>query len=188
MAEKKPLRYKVNGDIACVLTNKDELFLISSSDVDLLSCSWSLSKAGYLYGGYPKRVLLHKLISKRMGFKPILESDHINRTPLDCRRTNLRPATSRLNKLNRLWSKANTSGVYGVRKHKVSGWIAAIGPIQKWFADINEAALYRQRLLEQEIAKEIEIAKKLNDPSLDLESQGTYTALTPADEAPLKTP
>lgn len=75
---------------------------------------WSLGGAGYaqrtVQGGgarqgqqRPKTIVqaLHRAIAERMGIGDAPMIDHRNRDPLDCRRSNLRPADPVLNARNR---------------------------------------------------------------------------------------
>jgi hypothetical protein len=76
----------------------------------------------------------------------VVEIDHINHDGLDCRRSNLRPATTQQNQANRGPQRNNTSGFKGVRwssqgrtwqaQIKVSGRVRYLGR----FADPKTAA------------------------------------------------
>lgn len=166
MAIKKPVKHVVCGDTIYAHTRKGELFLLSLVDRDLLTNSWLINAVGYLVSGYPKARCMHKVIGERMGIPVSIEIDHKNRIKTDVRRNNLRPATSRLNKLNRVSDKRNTSGIYGVHRDG-PGWRGGIGKLRKWFKTKEEAFLYREALIKIELIKEIEVAKKLSDLSSD---------------------
>ena len=72
-------------------------------------------------------MLMHRIILERMGYKDFSRSDHINRDPLDNRRCNLRPATSRQSCCNRSKFKSNSSGYIGVHwLPKTKNWCARI--------------------------------------------------------------
>lgn len=55
-----------------------------------------------------------------------MEYDHINRNPLDNRKSNLRLCTTEQNQWNRGLTKANTSGIKGVRKEVNNKWSSKI--------------------------------------------------------------
>lgn len=75
------------------------------------------------YGTLP----LHKFIANRMGLENSEHIDHEDGNGLNCRRTNLRDATSSQNHANMGLSVANTSGFKGVSKCKQTNkWRAAI--------------------------------------------------------------
>jgi hypothetical protein len=75
--------------------------------------------------GRRRTILLHRVI---LGDPPDHKVDHINGDTLDCRRSNLRRATSVENGRNRTRiSRRNTSGYHGVTWHKRAGkWQAGI--------------------------------------------------------------
>jgi hypothetical protein len=90
---------------------------------------WWVNHRNYVKGsvqvnGRRQYVRLHRLI---LGVEDGVLVDHINRNPLDNRRSNLRIASPSLNGLNRGIQRNNTSGYRGVKLHKPSGrWIARI--------------------------------------------------------------
>lgn len=112
----------------------------------------------YLHTGYPARkpngnmIFMHRLINKT---PKGMNTDHINRNPLDNRRNNLRNADKSLNGHNRGAQTNNTSGYKGVHFHTASGlWVAQIKcrekRIVKYFNNIIDA-VYCRKLLEKEI-------------------------------------
>lgn len=86
---------------------------------------WYYSSKGYAVRGYPKRVLMHRVI---LNTPDGLETDHINLNRLDNRRSNLRSVTSSQNNINKLLREDNKSGFKGVYWHKAS---------KKWLAQIS---------------------------------------------------
>ena len=79
---------------------------------------------GYAVRGFPKRVLMHRVIMKTPSNKV---TDHINRNKLDNRIINLRICTSSENGKNLGIKKNNTSGVPGVwYNNKNDKWCAEI--------------------------------------------------------------
>jgi hypothetical protein len=79
------------------------------------------ARKNYWLAGRCLSVRMHKVI---LGLELI---DHINGNGLDNRRTNLRPATSSQNAMNRGLRSDNTSGFKGVYWHRSSGcWAATI--------------------------------------------------------------
>lgn len=111
--------------------------LIDAGDADLPlhgsivgALRWSMNSAGYATRkkgprGAQQDVLLHRVL---LGLLPGdgLEGDHRNRDKLDCRRANLRTATSAQNRQNLSLASSNTSGFRGV------SWGAKR---EKWRAD-----------------------------------------------------
>lgn len=92
---------------------------------------WYLSAYGYAArnrkaedGPGPNTVWMHREI---LGMRGVGLVDHINQDRLDNRRSNLRPATKRLNALNAKRRRDNSSGAHGVRWHKAA---------RKWTAEI----------------------------------------------------
>lgn len=72
-------------------------------------------------------IYLHRLILEKHGHcLDGMHVDHINRNPLDCRKSNLRVALCRENARNTSLRKDNTSGFKGVSKASRWGWQAAI--------------------------------------------------------------
>ncbi len=87
-------------------------------------------------------IYMHTLVS---GIKA---PDHINRNPLDNRRSNLRKATESQQKMNRGIISTNTSGYKGVIWHKdAKKWKSGIQAKGKhfhlgYFIDKDEAGIY----------------------------------------------
>jgi hypothetical protein len=102
-------------------------------------------------GSIPKRrkVLMHRIVLERAGFKDFADSDHINRDKCDNRRTNLRPATHGQNQCNRDKQRNNTSGYIGVNRcRRTKKWRASIrvnGKLKQlgYFTDKEEARRVR---------------------------------------------
>jgi hypothetical protein len=110
-------------------------------------------KNGYAVrnGPRPKRgsIQMHRVVLERMGFKNFEACDHANRSSIDNRRANLRPATHQQNMHNRSKPRHNTSGHLGVSWHKrdkkwevrlqISGSYASLG----YFDSVEEAVRVR---------------------------------------------
>lgn len=105
-------------------------FLVDPEDFEkyVKGYSFSLNKGYVMYScrtdGLNKK-LLHRII---MGEPESMLIDHINRNPLDNRRSNLRICTHQQNQCNRGKQSNNTSGFKGVCWHKGN---------QKWVAEIR---------------------------------------------------
>lgn len=116
-----------------IYTRKGEEILISDIDSDLYDkYNLRINSDDYVsFWDGNKNKLLHQIILERMlGFNipQGVMPDHINRNKLDCRRSNIRPATSRLNSYNRTKNKKTSSYLEGVSFNKQTGrWISVIG-------------------------------------------------------------
>lgn len=94
---------------------------IDDCDLPLVSpYMWSLDSYGYAVAkiwinGVRKTVKLHRLIAEDMELNLVLDTDHKDLIPLNCRRENLREATKAQNKAN---SKMHSKlGITGVKKN-----------------------------------------------------------------------
>lgn len=109
-------------------TRKGEPFQVDDEDDYLVGRhTWRLDPRGYVIrdirvAGQMKRLFLHKLVL------PVeAHGDHIDRVKVNCRRSNLRPATTSQNAHNMSKMKHNTSGYKGVTWDKArSKWAAKI--------------------------------------------------------------
>ncbi|MGX6992126.1 HNH endonuclease [Pseudolactococcus reticulitermitis] len=84
---------------------------------------WSVDRSGY--------VMSHDISLHRYLLQPSLNIvvDHINRNPTDCRRKNLRLATSQQNSYNAGVSKNKTTGYKGIYFEKSRNkYVAGIKP------------------------------------------------------------
>jgi hypothetical protein len=92
---------------------------------------WSLDARGYVqtavrHNGRKQVVPLHRFLLDMLGLDPAKHVDHENGDQLDCRLSNLRPATQAQNNRNRnKWARA-TSRYYGVSASSTGGWRASI--------------------------------------------------------------
>lgn len=102
--------------------NDGSIAIVNSEDRQIVEgWNWSINGNGYAHRGDGKRTIrLHAEIAGS-------HCDHIDRNPLNNRRSNLRPATSAQNCQNRGRASNNQSGFKGVSFRKDRGtWIASI--------------------------------------------------------------
>ena len=126
--------------------------LIDIEDIDIVkNYKWSEMGSGYVTATYYKEdlktgILLHRLI---IGLDNEIDYDHINRNRKDCRKQNLRPATSKENGRNRSKPNTNSSGFIGVSWSKLKDmWRSYIQVNNKqkhlgYFNSIKEATFER---------------------------------------------
>jgi hypothetical protein len=124
-----PNEFIVAGDIAVIVlfakdgTKKGEA-IIDVEDLPVVSANkWNLGTNGYVYSTQKKKsVLLHRLILVASG-----HVDHINRDPLDNRKSNLRNCTKSQNEGNTTLRRNNRSGYKGVYwDARVKKWRAGV--------------------------------------------------------------
>lgn len=104
----------VAGDIALVPLSDGSNAIIDKDDVALVEgFNWSADKKGYASRGNTggKHIKLQNAIKPP---PPGFITDHIDRDPRNCRRSNLRHATYQQNTCNRGIGSANTTGFKGV--------------------------------------------------------------------------
>lgn len=159
--EKKILaaRCKREKRVGKIQTSCGSWFLVDAVDQEYLEqFNWSGGSAGrrYVHTNYAKGVWLpvHRLIMERVLNRKLERSeyvDHINRDPLDNRRSNIRLATPLQNSSNIGVISRNTSGYRGVSfKQYYQRWEANIMFDGKWFfvgrfADASTAAWMRDQ-------------------------------------------
>ena len=143
-------KHKVNGNTCVIFFEKRDKTIsgvgyIDKEDMEkVLSCRWSINSRGYVTHKPPnkKTIRLHKYL---MGNKYV---DHVNRNPLDNRKSNLKITTFSNNQHNRGIFKNNTSGIKGVTHASTGRWHASIrirGNIyQKNCATKKEAISFRK--------------------------------------------
>ena len=114
--------FDIKGDTAIGTLPSGDKFTIDAEDIPLVSKYWWYKKADSDYviadikakGKLIKRLRLHRLL---LGVEDdIFVVDHINRNPLDCRKSNLRVATQHQNCINKGIRSSNTTGYIGVKK------------------------------------------------------------------------
>ena len=127
--------FQITGSSAVGTLPSGDTFIIDVEDIPRVSCRHWYKKADQNYilndtkenGKLVSRVRLHRFL---MGLDndDARIVDHINRNPMDCRKSNMRIATQAQNCLNKSARSNNTTGYIGV--HKSSGkfqaaiWIA----------------------------------------------------------------
>lgn len=112
--------------ITILTTRKDDVFLLSTQDVDYVKrYCWSKHENGYaravarLPSGKMKTLYLHRLVCATTPEEPHV--DHVNGTPWDCRKDNLRTCTRSKNLMNAKKRSDNSTGFKGVGVHSQTG-------------------------------------------------------------------
>lgn len=117
-------RFVVAGDTATGTLPSGDRFLIDTEDMDRVSNYYWYKKPDQNYviadikreGKLLKRLRLHRFL---LGLDDeTLVVDHVNRNPMDCRKSNMRIATQPQNCLNRSMRRDNKSGFIGVSKSR----------------------------------------------------------------------
>lgn len=134
MAKKSIRPIRIDGNVAYVTLSNGCEAKIDALDVPLASAwNWTAQPSrGTVYAhrkskrdenGSRTTIYLHRVIM----CDPDGEVDHISGDGLDCRRANMRAATTSQNQFNRGLSRRNTTGFKGVTKSKIyDGWAARI--------------------------------------------------------------
>lgn len=109
----------IRGDIAIVPLSQGREAIIDVADIPLVAPhTWTVMHVGRT--SYARRcvkgrtILLHRVI---FGAAPSVRVDHKDGDGLNCRRSNLRPATYAQNNRNTRLRCDNKAGFKGVRKH-----------------------------------------------------------------------
>lgn len=148
-------KYEILDDCAkiCVRSYDDIIkVLIDLDDVD--RCKnigiWSLNKNGYILN-CSTGIYLHRFI---MNCTEELEVDHINHDLLDCRKQNLRIATSSQQKMNTKRRIDNKSGHRGVSKcTDRDKWLVSIAKdkkrVTKRFDKYEDACQFADKILNE---------------------------------------
>ena len=128
----------IDGDVASVPLRRGTnppLALIDASDAEVVGAyNWCLNPSGYVQRGYgPKgRVRNQQLHRFILGARPGTIVDHVNRNPLDCRRSNLRFVTHRENNLNNSVAEASSGVPTGVlwreTRKRFHVWVRSVEP------------------------------------------------------------
>ena len=99
-------------DIVIFNTIKGD-FIIDLDDFEKVNkYNWSINDAGYVWCSSRKIGFLHRFILNLKNKEVMI--DHIDRSPLNNRKNNLRMSTKSTNGMNRLKPISNTSGYKGV--------------------------------------------------------------------------
>ena len=127
-ANKKYNKYDLSGEYGKGYTQKGEEFIFDLEDYNLIKdYRWSIGTDGYLYSynsNTGKKISLHRLI---MNPPKDMIVDHINRTPQDNRKSNLRICSFAENSRNLSISKRNNTGTIGVGwSNQKNKWLARI--------------------------------------------------------------
>lgn len=114
-----------------IALTRGHVAIVDDIDADLADLNWCANEIRPDYvrarrWAPPNRTIqLHRTIGDRMGI--VGEVDHINRNPLDNRRSNLRQASRRDNARNRGVARCAASGYKGVSWNRGMGrWQASI--------------------------------------------------------------
>lgn len=117
--------------------------LVDDEDyINLSKWKWRKNSQGYVRRSIPNGEFLHRLLLNAPKDKLV---DHINRNPLDNRRSNLRLCTPSYNNINQKLKANNKTGFRGVSWHNLGQkYIVSINYNNKKthlgsFADISEA-------------------------------------------------
>jgi hypothetical protein len=141
----------INNDCAEVIikNRKGDISKVKIDIEDIAKCSvikWHINK-GYIYGLFNK-----EKISMQKFLKPEWNNfliDHINRNPLDNRKSNLRPVNKSQNSMNRSLRSDNNSGIVGVywdkekKKWRAQIKIKQVAINLGYFVDIKKAKCKR---------------------------------------------
>ncbi len=128
-------RFEVDGAVAVGTLPSGDHFVIDAEDIPLVSQRHWYKKSDQNYiisdskdgGRLIQRIRLHRFL---MGLSENDERvvDHINRNPMDCRKSNMRIATQSQNCLNKSIRSDNNTGYIGVSKnsgkYEADIWIA----------------------------------------------------------------
>lgn len=166
----KPLRpvrpHPTDPTAALVELTRGYWAVIDAADAEVIGrfnwCAIGPSASGTIYagrtwrseGGKMNHCLLHRVVAESAGMKDVPELDHRNRNGLDCRRSNLRAATTTQNHHNVSLTRRNRSGIKNVSWNaKRSKWLVQIslGGNKKYraaFATKDEAAVDARRMRE----------------------------------------
>jgi len=132
-----------------IILSNGEIAVVDEEDHEAaLEYRWHKHNKGYactMFGGRKSRqhLLLHQLVARRMGI--LGAPDHKDGNKLNCRRSNLRGATSAQNKANTGPRKTNKLGVKGVGRWPNGRYTARITVNRKqihlgYFDTIQEAS------------------------------------------------
>lgn len=153
----RPLSLKrapsVVGDVVHIPLTRGQTAIVDLADAEVGQINWNASRTriGKWYAvrqgrrfGQSGTLPLHRLIATRAGL--VIEGkevDHIDGDGLNCRRSNLRPASRGENKQNQGPNSRNTSGHKGVSWYK-GAWVAEISVNNRKmylgrFANIDDA-------------------------------------------------
>ena len=123
------------------------------AEVVNLTPNWHLSDWGYARTKYKGHdFYLHKVIYNLVDPTYVGLVDHIDQNPLNCKRNNLRSATSAQNRANGSVRSDNTSGVPGVSECKITNrWRVRVNSngekvFDESFDTIEEAIAIRQEM------------------------------------------
>jgi hypothetical protein len=104
--------------VCYIILSNGKRAIVDREDIDCVNqYSWHSNGASYAYARLPgnnRSITLHHMIAIRMGLNLTFKIDHKSRDTLDCRRSNLREATSSQNGANSTLRSDNTSGYRGV--------------------------------------------------------------------------
>lgn len=144
--------------------------IIDASDAHLAEHRWCVLVSGYVMrqgyvGGVRRAIFLHRTV---LGLAPNDErqGDHVNGDRLDCRQSNLRPATAAQN-------TQNVPGRKGTSAYRGVSWDASRA---KWFASarLNGKTVHIGRFVEERAAAEAASAFRLQHMPFTNEARSVH--------------
>ena len=150
-AKRPVVPHPLNPSLALVQLTRGYWAVIDAAySAEVARSNWSatvVSKTVYASTNFPEKISLHRFIARLSGMDISGLIDHRNCNGLDCRSSNLRPATKATNAQNRGLDRSNASGVKGVHFENYTGkWRAEVWAHGKHlrlgrFATLEEAAV-----------------------------------------------
>ena len=107
--------YTIVDDYAILKTTKGQEFIVDVDDLELTQTrTWCIGKTGYLVASLNgKNIKLHRYLLGLTNPSDVV--DHINRNPLDNRKSNLRICSQNENSKNTKLQTNNTTGYPGIK-------------------------------------------------------------------------
>lgn len=154
--------YRIDGELAYVTLSNTQNEMVCDADIweKLKRHTWHEHKGYVKEKYYGKEVFFHRIVKEcPKGY----EIDHINRNPLDNRRSNLRIVTHKANCANKGKNINNTTGHKGVYKYR-KGYIAQIT------FDGQKHYLGTHKTIQEAIKVRKEAEEKYHNPIIEKET------------------